>query len=83
DLLDKVEAVLFPAFSQKNGENNDENAAMLAGETRMFGAECLAQGFFGQVTPAVKGMACILSKPTEEFKKIPESIRKMITPPRK
>ncbi|MEW1130124.1 Clp protease ClpP, partial [Escherichia coli] len=39
-------------------------------------------GFADQVTPAVKAMACIQSKRTEEFKKMPESIRNMITPPR-
>lgn len=55
---------------------------MLADETWMSGAECLAQGFADQVTPAVKAMACIQSKRTEEFKKMPESIRNMITPPR-
>ncbi|EQB9591509.1 ClpP-like prohead protease/major capsid protein fusion protein [Escherichia coli] len=46
------------------------------------GAECLAHGFADQVTPAVKAMACIQSKRTEEFTKMPESIRNMITPPR-
>ncbi|HGX2041909.1 TPA: head maturation protease, ClpP-related, partial [Escherichia coli] len=82
DLLDKVEAVLLPAYAQKTGKTTDEIAAMLADETWMSGAECLAQGFADQVTPAVKAMACIQSKRTEEFKKMPESIRNMITPPR-
>ncbi|EPH9925721.1 head maturation protease, ClpP-related [Escherichia coli] len=81
DLLDKVEAVLLPAYAQKTGKTTDEIAAMLADETWMSGAECLAQGFADQVTPAVKAMACIQSKRTEEFKKMPESIRNMITPP--
>ncbi|MDO1999621.1 ATP-dependent Clp protease proteolytic subunit, partial [Escherichia coli] len=44
DLLDKVEAVLLPAYAQKNGKNTDENSAMLAEETWMSGGECLAQG---------------------------------------
>ncbi|WP_230041932.1 ClpP-like prohead protease/major capsid protein fusion protein [Escherichia coli] len=82
DLLDKVEAVLLPAYAQKTGKTTDEIAAMLADETWMSGAECLAHGFSDQVTPAVKAMACIQSKRTEEFKKMPESIRNMITPPR-
>ena len=82
DLLDRVEAVLLPAYAQKTGKTTDEIAAMLADETWMSGAECLAQGFADQVTPAVKAMACIQSKRTEEFKKMPESIRNMITPPR-
>ncbi|CAD7364011.1 TPA: Clp protease ClpP [Shigella flexneri] len=82
DLLDKVEAVLLPAYAQKTGKTTDEVAAMLADETWMSGAECLAHGFADQVTPAVKAMACIQSKRTEEFKKMPESIRNMITPPR-
>ncbi|MBY7234184.1 head maturation protease, ClpP-related [Escherichia coli] len=82
DLLDKVEAVLLPAYAQKTGKTTDEIAAMLADETWMSGAECLAHGFADQVTPAVKAMACIQSKRTEEFKKMPESIRNMITPPR-
>lgn len=82
DLLDKVEAVLLPAYAQKTGKTTDEIAVMLADETWMSGAECLAHGFADQVTPAVKAMACIQSKRTEEFKKMPESIRNMITPPR-
>ncbi|ELC8119282.1 Clp protease ClpP [Escherichia coli] len=82
DLLDKVESVLLPAYAQKTGKTTDEIAAMLADETWMSGAECLAHGFADQVTPAVKAMACIQSKRTEEFKKMPESIRNMITPPR-
>ncbi|MDS1578729.1 head maturation protease, ClpP-related, partial [Escherichia coli] len=82
DLLDKVEGVLLPAYAQKTGKTTDEIAAMLADETWMSGAECLAHGFADQVTPAVKAMACIQSKRTEEFKKMPESIRNMIIPPR-
>ncbi len=70
DLLDKVEAVLLPAYAQKTGKTTDEIAAMLADETWMSGAECLAHGFADQVTPAVKAMACIQSKRTEEFKKM-------------
>nr|WP_240765250.1 ClpP-like prohead protease/major capsid protein fusion protein [Escherichia coli] len=81
DLLDKVESVLLPAYAQKTGKTTDEIAAMLADETWMSGAECLAHGFADQVTPAVKAMACIQSKRTEEFKKMPESIRNMITQP--
>ncbi|EFD0611661.1 ClpP-like prohead protease/major capsid protein fusion protein [Escherichia coli] len=82
DLLDKVESVLLPAYAQKTGKTTDEIAAMLADETWMSGAECLAHGFADQVTPEVKAMACIQSKRTEEFKKMPESIRNMIILPR-
>lgn len=35
DLLDKVEAVLLPAYAQKTGKTTDEIAAMLADETWM------------------------------------------------
>ncbi|MBJ8832250.1 Clp protease ClpP [Citrobacter freundii] len=82
DLLDNVESVLLPAYAQKTGKTTNEIAVMLADETWMSGAECLAHGFADQVTSAVKAMACIQSKRTEEFKKMPESIRNMITPPR-
>lgn len=81
DLLDKIEAAMSSAYTQKAGKTTDEIAVMLADETWMSGAECLAQGFADQVTPAVKAMACIQSKRTEEFKKMPESIRNMITKP--
>ena len=37
DLLDKVEAVLLPAYAQKTGKTTDEIAAMLADETWMTG----------------------------------------------
>ncbi|MCQ1632890.1 Clp protease ClpP [Escherichia coli] len=81
DTLDKVEAAMSSAYVQKTGKTTDEIAAMLADETWLSGAECLAHGFADQVTPAVKAMACIQSKRTEEFKKMPESIRNMITQP--
>ncbi len=80
--LDKLESVMVPVYAQKTGKTTDEISAMLADETWMSGAECLAHGFADQVTPAVKAMACCLqSKRTEEFKKMPESIRNMITQP--
>lgn len=81
DRLDKLESVMVPVYAQKTGKTTDEIAVMLADETWMSGAECLAHGFADQVTPAVREMACIQSKRTEEFKKMPESIRNMITQP--
>ena len=54
DLLDKVEAVLLPAYAQKTGKTTDEIAAMLVDETWMSGAECLAHGFADQVPSARK-----------------------------
>ncbi len=47
----------------------------------MSDAECLAHGFADQVTPAVKAMACIQSKRTEEFKKDAVFYPNMITQP--
>lgn len=82
DLLDKVESVLIPAYAQKTGKPPEEIAALLEDETWMSGAECLAMGFADQTTPALQAMACIQSKRIEEFEKMPDSIRNMITPPR-
>lgn len=62
DLLDKVEAVLLPAYAQKTGKTTDEIAAMLADETWMSGAECLAHGFADQVTPAVNILLDVANK---------------------
>ena len=82
DLLDKVESVLIPAYAQKTGKSADEISAMLEEETWMDGAECLALGFADQVTSSLQAMACIHSKRIEEFEKMPNDIRNMITPPR-
>ncbi|HFS5811803.1 TPA: ClpP-like prohead protease/major capsid protein fusion protein [Citrobacter farmeri] len=82
DLLDKVESVLIPAYAQKTGKTTDEIAAMLEDETWMDGTKCVALGFADQVTPSLQAMACIHSKRIEEFEKMPNSIRNMITPPR-
>ncbi|XUV80214.1 ClpP-like prohead protease/major capsid protein fusion protein [Enterobacter sp. TMH.L2] len=82
DLLDKVESVLIPAYAEKTGKTTEEIAAMLDDETWMDGAECLALGFADQTTPALQAMACIHSKRIEEFEKMPNSIRNMVTPPR-
>lgn len=82
DLLDKVESVLIPAYAQKTGKTTEEIAAMLEDETWMDGNECVALGFADQVTPSLQAMACIQSKRIEEFEKMPNSIRNMITPPR-
>lgn len=82
DLLDKVESVLIPAYAAKTGKTSDEIAAMLEDETWLDGAECLAMGFADQVIPSLQAMACIHSKRIEEFEKMPNSIRNMVTPPR-
>ncbi|MDI3359771.1 Clp protease ClpP [Lelliottia sp. V89_10] len=82
DLLDKVESTLIPAYADKTGKSTEEIAAMLQEETWMTGAECLELGFADQVTGGLKAMACIHSKRIEEFEKMPNSIRNMITPPR-
>ncbi|MDF3830240.1 Clp protease ClpP [Pseudocitrobacter sp. 2023EL-00150] len=82
ELLDKVESVLIPAYAQKTGKTTDEIAAMLEDETWMDGTECVALGFADQVTPSLQAMACIHSKRIEEFEKMPNNIRNMVTPPR-
>lgn len=82
DLLDKVESVLIPAYVQKTGKSAEEIAAMLEDETWLSGSECLELGFADQVTPSLQAMACIHSKRIEEFEKMPNSIRNMVTPPR-
>ena len=82
DLLDKVESVLIPAYAQKTGKSPEEISAMLEDETWMNGNECVELGFADQVTPSLQAMACIHSKRIEEFEKMPNSIRNMITPPR-
>ncbi|MCX8985824.1 ClpP-like prohead protease/major capsid protein fusion protein, partial [Citrobacter portucalensis] len=82
DLLDKMESVLIPAYAQKTGKSAEEIAAMLEDETWLSGSECLELGFADQVTPSLQAMACIHSKRIEEFEKMPNSIRNMVTPPR-
>ncbi|HEY3591373.1 MAG TPA: ClpP-like prohead protease/major capsid protein fusion protein [Buttiauxella sp.] len=82
DLLDKMESVLIPAYAEKTGKTPEEIAAMLEDETWMDGNECLALGFADQVTPSMQAMACIQSKRIEEFEKMPNGIRNMITPPK-
>lgn len=82
DLLDKMESVLIPAYAEKTGKSAEEIAAMLEDETWMNGSECVAQGFADQTTPSLQAMACIQSKRIEEFEKMPNAIRNMITPPR-
>lgn len=82
DLLDKLESVLIPAYMGKTGKSEEEIAAMLEDETWLSGAECLAMGFADEVTPSLQAMACIQSKCIEEFEKMPNSIRNMLTPPK-
>ncbi|MBK5072226.1 Clp protease ClpP [Budviciaceae bacterium CWB-B4] len=80
DLLDKVESVLIPAYASKTGKTAEEIASMLEDETWLDGNECLSMGFADQVTPSLQAMACIYSKRIEEFEKMPNSIRNMVTP---
>lgn len=82
DLLDKVESVLIPAYTAKTGKSHDEIAALLEEETWLSGAECVAHGFADQLIESVRAMACIESKRIEEFERMPESLKGMITSPK-
>lgn len=81
ELLDKVESVMIPAYTDKTGKSAEEIAAMLAEETWMSGKECVEQGFADKTISPIRAMACIQSKRIEEFEKMPESIKNMIIPP--
>lgn len=82
DLLDRIENVLIPAYADKTGKSAEVIASMLEDETWLDGKECLAMGFADQVTPSLQAMACIHSKRIEDFEKMPNGIRNLITPPR-
>ncbi|WP_151996141.1 ClpP-like prohead protease/major capsid protein fusion protein [Buttiauxella massiliensis] len=82
DLLDKVESVLIPAYTAKTGKSHDEIAALLEEETWLSGAECVVHGFADQLIESVRAMACIESKRIEEFERMPESLKGMITSPK-
>ena len=81
DLLDKVEAVLIPAYANKTGKSADELAQMLEGETWLNGRECVEQGFADELEPAVNVMARLESKRIEEFEAMPNALKNMITAP--
>lgn len=81
DLLDKVEAVIVPAYTDKTGKSAEEIMALLARETWMSGSECVAHGFADKVLSPVKAMARIESKHIEEFEHMPNSIKNMIVAP--
>ena len=82
DLLDKVEAVLIPAYATKTGKSTDELAQMLEGETWLNGRECVEQGFADELEPAVNVMARLESKRIEEFEAMPNALKNMITGPK-
>lgn len=81
ELLDKTEAVLIPAYAAKTGLAHEVIAGMLKEETWMDGTQCVSLGFADQLTPAVQAMARIDSKRIEEYEKMPENLRNMLTPP--
>ncbi|HAF8571071.1 TPA: phage portal protein [Salmonella enterica] len=81
DLLDKIESVIIPIYTEKTGKTPEDIAAMLAKETWMSGAECVSEGFADKLIQPVKAMACIHSKRVEEFEHMPQSIKGMIIAP--
>ncbi|POW59841.1 peptidase S14 [Candidatus Pantoea alvi] len=81
ELLDKIEAVLIPAYTAKTGLAHEVIAGMLKEETWMDGTQCVSLGFADQLAPAVQAMARIDSKRIEEYEKMPENLRNMLTPP--
>ncbi|HAF4825306.1 TPA: Clp protease ClpP [Salmonella enterica] len=81
DLLDKIESVIIPIYTEKTGKTPEEIAAMLAKETWMSSAECVSEGFADKLIQPVKAMACIHSKRVEEFEHMPQSIKGMIIAP--
>lgn len=81
DLLDKVEAVLIPAYAAKTGKTSEELAPMLESETWLNGRECVEMGFADELAPAVTVMARLESKRAEEFEDMPQSLKNMIMSP--
>lgn len=81
DLLDKVEAVLIPAYVSKTGKTSEELAPMLENETWLNGCECVEMGFADELAPAVTMMARLESKRAEEFEDMPQSLKNMIMSP--
>lgn len=81
DLLDKVEAVLIPAYASKTGKTSEELAPMLESETWLNGRECVEMGFADELAPAVTVMARLESKKAEEFEDMPQSLKNMIMSP--
>lgn len=81
DLLDKVEAVLIPAYASKTGKTSEELAPMLESETWLNGRECVEMGFADELAPAVTVMARLESKRAEEFEDMPQSLKNMIMSP--
>lgn len=81
DLLDKVEAGIVPAYTDKTGKSAEEIMALLTRETWMSGGECVAQGFADKVLSPVKAMARIESKYIEAFENMPISIKNSIVAP--
>ena len=82
DLLDKVESVLIPAYAAKPEKPLMRLPQCWKMKPGWTAPECLAMGFADQVIPSLQAMACIHSKRIEEFEKMPNSIRNMVTPPR-
>ncbi|MBZ7632786.1 Clp protease ClpP [Klebsiella oxytoca] len=82
NLLDQLENVMIPAYCNKTGKEAEEISAMLADETWLTAAECVALGFADQITPAVTAMNCIDSNRIKDYEKMPSSIRNMITRPK-
>ncbi|MFX0337731.1 ClpP-like prohead protease/major capsid protein fusion protein [Klebsiella oxytoca] len=82
NLLDQLETVMIPAYCNKTGKTEEEIAAMLADETWLTAAECVALGFADQTIPALIAMNCIDSNRIEDYEKMPSSIRNMITRPK-
>lgn len=80
-VLEKMEAVVIPAYTEKTGKTPEEIAAMLAAETWMSGKECVEMGFADKALSPVKAMAHLQSKRLEEFEHMPTSIKNMIMAP--
>lgn len=80
DLLDKVEANLISAYTQKTGKSAEDIALLLDAETWLFGSEAISEGFADTLLAPLQAAACFNSNRLKDFEHMPKPLQTLLAP---
>lgn len=80
DWLDRNEALMLTAYTNKSGLSKEDVEAMLKAETWMNGAEAVEKGFADTLEPELQAAACINENQLKDYQNMPKQATTLFGP---